>query len=455
MIKHISIFCAVLCIAAYSATAQNVDHVFTKDGSVYEGYISEQIPGSKITVKTEKATLFVNSSDVSDLAYENRYVEELPKRLGEWAKSHYPKEGRLRVASLNVGGKRYSDVVVLESGVRYKLLSFEDDTFNLAWADIVKTTKTQDDISENVNDVVKLKNGQSLTGHVIEQIIGYEIRIRTLEGEINAVSFPDIVSVSSQQTDKTRALRSDCRFIDRVELNDGSSVEGFITSRIMGRHLVMETSGNVRNKEIPLSDIAKYVKIPNPDYNTDCGSDSYEYASAESERFDREAEEEVAVNRESEATEKEVDNDNDRESDNYAVAENRSKDENTVYLNGLPMTLNSIETYEFNKYVVKEPVTDAVSANTEIRIEMPDMFNMTNLKIVKTHMTFVSIASSGNGSSLLPSFEQKDANKSKIEFGISNAGNGNVVLSTIISEPGTYILYPVANMKMCIVFNVQ
>lgn len=452
MIKHISIFCAVLGIAVYSATAQNVEHIFTKDGSVYEGYISEQIPGSKITVKTEISTLFVNSSDVSNIVYENRDIEDLPKRLGEWAKKHYPREGELRVASLNVGNKRYSNVVVLESGVRFKLLSFADDTFNLVWADIVKTMKTQDGISANVNDVIKLKNGQSIIGHIIEQIIGYEIRIRTLEGEINAVRFSDVLSVSCQQADKIRALKNDIRFIDRVELNDGSFIEGFIISRAMGSHLVIATSDNAQNKEIPLSNITKYVKIPNPDYNTNCNSDLYEKKYPDSEHVNIDAEQDV-VHRGSEATEEEIDNDT--RSDRNTVAKPKSNDENTVYLNGLPMTLNSIEAYENSKFVVKDTVTDAVSVNTEITIEMPNMFNMTNLKIVKTYMTFVSISSSGNGSPLLPSFDKKDVNKSKIEFGISKAGNGNVVLSTIISEPGTYILYPVANMKECIVFNVQ
>ena len=452
MIKHISIFCAVMCVAVYSALAQNVEQVFTKDGSLYEGYISEQIPGNKITVKTEKSTLFVKSSDISNLVYENRNVEDLPKRLGEWAKKHYPKDVNLRVASLSVGDKRYSNVVVLESGVRFKLLSFADDTFNLAWKDVEKTVKTKDAASANINDIIKLKDGRSVIGHIIEQIIGYEVRIRTLAGEINSVSFADILSVSCEKIDKTRSSRSDFRFIDRIELRNGSSIEGFITSRVMGRHLIMETLDNTQNKEIPLINIAKYVKILNPDYNAISNNDSFE-EGLEDREYDKDAADEYAIKQDSKTTEKEIDND--RWSGSTVVTEHKSKDDNAVYLNGIPMTLNSIESYENNKYVIKDPVTDAVSANTEITIEMPQSFNMFDLKIVKTKLTIVSISSSGNGNSLLPSFDKKDINKSKIEHGISKAGNGNVVLSTTISEPGTYILYPVANERMCIVFNVQ
>ncbi len=432
MIRHIATCVMVSCAVVCSAAAQNIDKVFVKDGSVYEGYISSQTPGCRISVKTECATLFVNSKDVTELVYTTCDVKDLPERLGDWAKKNHPNDKTLNVASMRVADKSYTNVVVLETGVRIKILSFADDMFDLDWKNVEKTAKTEEWLTNTAGiiDVVTLKDGKHFVGHVIEQIIGYELRIRLKSGEVNAVRFPDILSIRSEQTDAAKSLWEQLDLLDRVELKDGTAVEGFITSRVMGRHLTMITRDNAVEKEIPLKDVAKYVKV----YN---GRKSRSEEKSDKKRTEPRESHKRSSNR-----------------DTGKPNDAENNDSSEVYMNGLPMTLNSVVLCDGNLNAVKNPVKDKVSVGMEIKIEMPAAFNNPELKIVRTQMRAVAMVNAGNGSNAVPTFNKRDIDKSCIGFGISGLDNGNVVLSIVITEPGVYAVVPVSDDNKCIVFEV-
>ena len=62
-------------------TAQNTDYIFVKDGSVYEGFISMQEPGTAISVTAQSATLIVNSENISNLEMATKPVAKLPEQM--------------------------------------------------------------------------------------------------------------------------------------------------------------------------------------------------------------------------------------------------------------------------------------------------------------------------------------------------------------------------------------
>jgi len=453
MIKHIATGIIVSCAVICSATAQNIDKVFVKGGSVYEGYIAEQIPGNNIIVKTEVATLFVNSSDVTDLVYTKRDIGDLPKPLKDWARENRPDDKTLQLASLRVKEKPYTDVIILETGTRFKILSFANDTFELGWKDVVKTVKTENGLRQTscIDDVVTLKDGKYFAGHVIEQIVGYELRIRSHSGDVNAVRFSDILSIRSEQEDPKDSLWDRLVLLDRVELKSGSVIEGFITSRVMGKYLTVITRTDAMEKEIPLKDVAKYVKIPNVRSTTNnddetVGEKREPRSGSRSNRREREH------SRVEPVIEQKTD-------DSRTVGERNTDDsqaagESEVYMNGTPMTLNTIVLCDGKLNVVKNPVKDKVNFGTEIKIEMPASYQAPDLKVVKTEMRPVSMMASGNGNNLFPTFNKKDIENSCIGYGTTNLDNGNVEVSIAISEPGIYVLVPELDDNKCIVFEV-
>ena len=47
-----------------STSAQNIEQIYMKSGSVVEGYIAEQIPGKYIAIQTTKATTPANGDSL-------------------------------------------------------------------------------------------------------------------------------------------------------------------------------------------------------------------------------------------------------------------------------------------------------------------------------------------------------------------------------------------------------
>lgn len=427
MIKHIATLLAAVCAAIFTVAAQTTDKVIIKNGSEYDGYISEQIPGKSITVTTESAILFVPSSEISNLTYRTIDVYNLPERLKLWANNNRPNDKTLEVASLQIGKKSYTDVVILEKGARYKILSISDDSYQLQWTDVVRTIKpdNRSQIFAGINDVVVLKNGNELTGYVTEQILGFELRIRTLSNEIISVKFPDIASIRSKLVDNEKSLWKHLPLLDKIVLKDGSSVEGFIVSRTMGSNLTIMTREDSTEKVVKLNDIAKYLKLPNPNVQYEKTTDTDTGTSAEK-------------------------NDN---SHNEDTPKNESDSELEVFLSGVPMTFNSIvQSYE-NLYVIKSPVADIVAAGT-IRIEIPAEYYVAGMRIVMTQQREVSGMNTSSGN-VFPTFTNKEIEKSQISYSMVTLSNGNMELSTIINTPGIYVLYPAADNNKCIVFEVN
>lgn len=56
-----------------------------KSGSVVEGYIAEQKPGSYITVQSTKATIVVNSDSLQNKIIERVPIDSLSKEWKQWA----------------------------------------------------------------------------------------------------------------------------------------------------------------------------------------------------------------------------------------------------------------------------------------------------------------------------------------------------------------------------------
>lgn len=66
MIRNRLLYSAFVACAISNVSAQNIEQLYMKSGSVVEGYIAEQKPGSYITVQSTKATIVVNSDSLQN-----------------------------------------------------------------------------------------------------------------------------------------------------------------------------------------------------------------------------------------------------------------------------------------------------------------------------------------------------------------------------------------------------
>lgn len=245
-----------------------VEKIYVQNGSVYEGYISNQEPGSKITIEADCSTVIIDSSNVSDLTFEVKQIAYLPEALQVWLKENRKGETEIKVASFNVGKKHYKDVIILEQGTQYKFVSCAKTKYIVAWGQIVKTTKNYN--YKGIVDVVTLKNGQQYKGCIVEQIIGRTIKIRTESGAVNSVKFGDILSLTTQVEGSKR-----WNFIprlDEITLKNGQELKGFISSRMIGSHILFMNEGSDSEEKIDLSEIVRYQKIANPQFEKEAAA---------------------------------------------------------------------------------------------------------------------------------------------------------------------------------------
>lgn len=260
----------MLCVAtvglAAVTSAQNIDQVYTKDGSIYEGFISVQ-EAKSITVKTEVAVRFVDEVSISELILKSVNCAELPVEMQTWMFDNYPDLDEVEVASMKINDRKHRNVIVLEKGAsaRWKLLFFEPDVYEFPLAEVIKTTKTRYAIRQTagIRDVVVLKSGHRFEGQVLEQIIGKELRIRTLENKVHNVNFNDIQSIHSEKIDPNSSILMQAPLWDCVVLLNGTSITGFITERVIRQHVKIFSREDQKEHIVPIRNIKLYRKLPN------------------------------------------------------------------------------------------------------------------------------------------------------------------------------------------------
>ena len=84
ILKPHYILALIFCVSEKSS-AQNIEQLYMKSGSVVEGYIAEQKPGSYITVQSTKATIVVNSDSLQNKIIERVPIDSLSKEWKQWA----------------------------------------------------------------------------------------------------------------------------------------------------------------------------------------------------------------------------------------------------------------------------------------------------------------------------------------------------------------------------------
>lgn len=404
---------------AIGLSAQNVDQVYITNGSVYEGYISEQVPGEYISVQAVKSTIVVESAQVSKIKYTPTEVGLLSEAMRKWVEENKPSNTVVDVASLDVSGHRYSEAIMLESGSGIKFITFENAEYKVAWKDIVKTTKNE----AGIIDVVTLHNGKYIKGRIVEQVLGSEMKIKTEDEAIHVVKNSEILCINSEQLDKNRSLWSQLHFLDLVELKNGESYEGFIASRLFGKYVAIATRDNGVEKYVQLSDIAKYVKKMNPDYEEVC---------------EKTVEEEVKEETKPEPEQKTMDE----------IIGN-------ITINDKPVIPSPSE--HIGQLYVLPNGTENVFYGKSVRVKIPIEETSTSLRIVRlkkrrimvtTHLVY-------DGVNSFWSFIEEYNELPTRNYYISSINKEHVEVTVYGLKPGYYMILPFVGSDKCAAFEVK
>lgn len=453
--------CLVIALALVgvvcSLSAQNIDRIFAKDGSVYEGYISTQVPGKSIVVTAQSATLVVDAAVITDLKYQVKEISSLPNNMVAWLSKNRSGDVTAKVASLKVNGVQYKDVLILEQGSRYKIMVFTPSKFDIKWGDIVKTTKIQKDASVIV-DVVTLKNGKRFKGSITEQIIGVELKIKHDKNSVETVRLSDVLSIHSEVANNSD-LWSKLPLLDKVELKNGSVLIGFISSRMMGSSIMFLTKESAVERSIPLAEIAKYHKLSNISSVEAKKPAETSAAPTETSATPTETTTPTSTPEQKKTDKKQKASRWEQEEE---AAKAAAKDEaadiqatSGIKINERLATLNLVQTLDGVHYLVHD-VVDLVGVGRNVRINLPTSLRSENMKIVKLAMYTVP----GPESKKLPGWTDDDAESKvvpaySIDSENSVDGRWNIEIKAENLTPGVYALLPLVGSSRCISFRVR
>ena len=259
--------------ANITVSAQNIEQIYMKRGSVVEGYIAEQNPGKHLIIQATKATIVANSDSLKDKITERILAENLPPEWKEWAEEnnkYIDNAGvkQLELVTLEFKNSVYSKVFILEKGSLVKFIDLSPNRYTFKWGDMYRTVKSErpDNLFSGLKEVVVLADGSTVDGQIIEQFPGKDLKIVTDKNEVLSYKFDQVKQINTEKLNPKMDLWPQVQLLDKISVKgEDSDLVGFISSRTLGKELVIEfENGNKRT--IPQNQILSYAKIPNEKY---------------------------------------------------------------------------------------------------------------------------------------------------------------------------------------------
>ena len=256
-----------------SSFAQNVEQIYMNSGSVVEGYIAEQKPGKYITIQTTKATIVVNSDSLQNRITERIPLESLSNEWREWAETNNKYVDNngvklLELSTLEFNNCKYANVFLLEKGSVIKFLDLTPNQYEFVWGDMYRTVKSKrpDNLFSGLKEVLVLGDNSKVTGQIIEQFPGKDLKIATDKGEVLSYKFSQVKQIKTEKLNDKQDLWSQIKLLDKITIKgENTELIGFISSRTLGKELIFEFEDGSK-RTIQQNQVISYAKIPNAKY---------------------------------------------------------------------------------------------------------------------------------------------------------------------------------------------
>lgn len=268
--KRTIIIALALFLQVIPSFAQFVESVETSDGSIYDGYISEQIPGKQLSVYAELAKLVFPTDSVSDVHENLRKFSSFGESGKSWLLRENVDTGHVVLSSFMCGNVFWDDVKVLnQSGRQMTVVCLRPRTFVIDWEDVaVIRKKRADDVPYGLRDVVTLVSGKQMTGQIVEQVMGKHIVVLDEKGEKHVANVEDILSTRSERIDMDAPVLQQTVLLDRLVFDGDTAVCGHVDSKVMkfGKSISILALPDGMEQSYRMADVRKYQKYPNPDF---------------------------------------------------------------------------------------------------------------------------------------------------------------------------------------------
>lgn len=265
----------VITVCSTTVMAQNVEKVTLKNGSILEGYLSEQIPGKTFTVQSTNAVVFASEDSLLNVTQQQIELSKLPQSWTDWAvksKIAEPnKDGQtITLSTLQFKHSTISNVFVQERGITVKFVDMNNRSYIFPWSLLGMTSKNlraENQFSGIVDELV-MTHGKHFEGQVTDQTPGKGIKIIFEDGKVQSFNYSDIAQIISKPLNPKMTIWEQAQLLDEVVLKStGEKLKGIISSRHIGKNYTL-TMKNGQSRIISATDVAIFRKLRNEEYKS-------------------------------------------------------------------------------------------------------------------------------------------------------------------------------------------
>lgn len=255
------------------AKAQIVQTMNLENGSVLQGYMKSQRPGSACTFYAEEATIVMDGSKVKTISGKKVAYDNLPEEWKHYGDENglFEKKREMNLSSIDTGNL-INDVFVLEQGRTVRYVELKHD-YMLHWDEIASVEYAPRDemLISGINRKMKMKDGYQVEGQCIMEIPGETATILREDGVKESVEKNGIVKDNFIKNNPDQSIFEQSKLLDRIKMKDGSVYTGIITEQNYEQtpyfFIMTMMSGDVETTvSLRMKDVDEYGKIVNPDY---------------------------------------------------------------------------------------------------------------------------------------------------------------------------------------------
>ncbi len=283
MKKKVSFAILFVSMAAF-AQAQIVQTLNLKNGSVLNGYMKSQKPGSQCVFASENAVIVMDGKLVKQIQPHKTAYTILSDTWKQWAEANEVLYGigdgrEITLCNLvDAQGRLIKDVYVLEKGEIVKYVEFATRDYPLNWDEVAsieyaKRPKTQ---LSGLNRSFTVKKGNTVktaTGQCIKENPEGIVYLLEDDGVVESFAMGDIVKDNSIKNNPNQSLFEQSQLLDEIVLKNGSVLKGIVTERnyedALSYFLLTRRNNGVEfTTSIKMDEVAEFRKTKNADFKS-------------------------------------------------------------------------------------------------------------------------------------------------------------------------------------------
>lgn len=281
MKKNVLFAILFVSMAAF-AQAQIVQTLNLKNGSVLNGYMKSQKPGSDCVFASDNAVIVMEGVKVKEIKPRKVAYITLSDAWKKWAEDNEVLygvgDGREMTLSTLIDdkGNIIRDVYVLEKGESVKYVEFTSHDYPLKWEEIAsieyaKRPKTQ---LSGLNRSFTVKKGnvlKTVSGQCIKEKPEGLVYLLEDDGVVESIAMSDIVKDNSIKNNPSQNLFEQSPLLDEIVLKNGTVHKGIVTERnyedaLSYFLLTSQNNGVEFTTSLKMDDVAEFRKVVNPEF---------------------------------------------------------------------------------------------------------------------------------------------------------------------------------------------